>query len=260
MNMFTPPLFLFFVTQTVLMVVVGCYKIDPSCTKEGIENDVRDAMTSAFEMVDAAMRRLTASNWDQDTTDLVGRLFAREGESTQNVQTGKLAQVFENIRIHYRTEVTNGNAVENSDLTIFCNRDRFKLIDKDKQIWQDESNGVFVGIDDRICQGRPLPKDKTEKIALAITVNPWRDVEGSTGDDTEEQVATQIQLCPWFVDWIKQRKIKLHRHAIKTMIGKAVIKLSEKTPFGFAQIGECFLIVRQGFAARDDPWSISLYT
>lgn len=82
-----------------------------------------------------------------------------------------------------------------------------------------------------------MPKDKTEKIALAITLNPWRDVATVGDDDDNGQSVTQIQLCPWFVNWIKQRKIKLFKDGIRAMIGKAVIKLSEKTPFGFAQIG-----------------------
>ena len=48
---------------------------------------------------------------------------------------------------------------------------------------------------------------------------------------------TQIQLCPWFVDWIKDKKYKLHNDARRSNIGRAIIKLSESTRWGFAQIG-----------------------
>lgn len=92
-----------------------------------------------------------------------------------------------------------------------------------------------------ICWGRDLPKDKTEKIALAITLNPWRDDVSTEGDNGERR--TQIQLCPWFVDWVKSHKIRLFRDGIRAMIGKAIIKLSEKTPFLFAQIGKSLSLV-----------------
>lgn len=115
-RMLTSRTFLLFAIQSLLLAVVRSYKIDKSCTDEGIEQNVRDAMTSAFEMVDAAMSRLTATNWDQDTSDLIANLFAREGETARDVQTAKLTSVFENIRTNYRTEATNGNEVGIDDL------------------------------------------------------------------------------------------------------------------------------------------------
>lgn len=114
--MLTSHFFLFFVVQTLLQVVVQTYKIDQSCSKEGIEQDVRDAMTSAFEMADAAVRRLSTTTWDQDTTDLIANLFAREGQTAQDIQTVGVNEVFRNIRAYYRTEATDGNEVAANDL------------------------------------------------------------------------------------------------------------------------------------------------
>jgi hypothetical protein len=77
-----------------------------------------------------------------------------------------------------------------------------------------------------------FPRDITDKVALAMTLNPWTE-EGAR--------ATQIQLCPWFVQWTKEHKYKLQKDAMMTTIGKTLIKLSGKTPFSFAQIGNVFL-------------------
>jgi hypothetical protein len=76
------------------------------------------------------------------------------------------------------------------------------------------------------------------RVALAITYNAERDTGVTRNDEPIlPDQPTQLQICPWFVDWVKERKIKLHKEAMKTTIGKTVINLSEKTPFGFAQIG-----------------------
>jgi hypothetical protein len=69
-----------------------------------------------------------------------------------------------------------------------------------------------------------------DKIALAITWNAKQE------DGTD--VPTQIQLCPWFVEWVKGREYKLQKDAMMTTIGKTLIKLSGKLPFVFSQIGK----------------------
>jgi hypothetical protein len=68
-----------------------------------------------------------------------------------------------------------------------------------------------------------------DKVALAVTWNP--ELEDGT------VVPTQIQLCPWFVEWVKERKYRLQKDAMMTTIGKTLIKLSGKLPFSFSQIG-----------------------
>ncbi|KAH7071450.1 hypothetical protein BKA63DRAFT_73050 [Paraphoma chrysanthemicola] len=58
-----------------------------------------------------------------------------------------------------------------------------------------------------------------------------------------EEKPTMIQLCPWFVSWIKERKYKLGKDAMNTLIGKSLITISEsKAPFGFAQIDSFSLL------------------
>src|SRR5689334_3483926 len=88
-------------------LLVACtlgYRIDQSCTQEGIENDIRAAMTSAFEMVEAALARLTATPLDKHTVDLLGKLFAGPGQDPRSAVTAKTVDVFAQIRQYYVTE------------------------------------------------------------------------------------------------------------------------------------------------------------
>jgi hypothetical protein len=49
------------------------YKIDESCEDKGITTDIRDAMTSAFEMANFAYALLTSDPVDEpDVLELVG--------------------------------------------------------------------------------------------------------------------------------------------------------------------------------------------
>lgn len=72
-----------------------------------------------------------------------------------------------------------------------------------------------------------------------MTLNPERKTGryNAAGEPLVYEQSTQIQLCPWFVDWIKDHKFKLHNDAARSNIGRAVIKLAESKKFGFAQIG-----------------------
>jgi hypothetical protein len=139
--------------QNLLFLTILGYKIDQSCTKEGIEVDVRNAMTSAFEMVDAALNRLTASPLDQNTLDLVGKLYAKPDQDPRTAITSKTVDAFAEMRYHYRNEVPSGNDVGLEDVVsilpcfdnnftdqekiVYCNTDRFQLMDGSKSIFED---------------------------------------------------------------------------------------------------------------------------
>jgi hypothetical protein len=100
--------------------------------------------------------------------------------------------------------------------------------------------GVTVDYDDRLCKGRTFPHGITDKIALAVTWNAQRRVRSNEeGIPLYVDDITQLQLCPWFVEWIRDRKYKLGKDLKRTIIGKTVIKLTESTSnkYGFAQIG-----------------------
>lgn len=93
---------------------VSAYKLDASCTNKGVETEVRNAMTSAFQMVDAALRRLRADPYDQETTDLIKRLFiAKDGQDPNDRdRISKVSSILESINRNYRNEVTTGRAPE----------------------------------------------------------------------------------------------------------------------------------------------------
>ncbi|KAH7079688.1 hypothetical protein FB567DRAFT_552087 [Paraphoma chrysanthemicola] len=79
-----------------------------------------------------------------------------------------------------------------------------------------------------------------DKVALAMTINPTRPtgVKNPAGDPLVVNDMTQITLCPWFVDWVKERKFKLSSDGLKQMVAKKVIQTSQKpnSRLGFAQI------------------------
>jgi hypothetical protein len=114
--MFGLQFLLCFALQTFFYVIALGYQIDESCAKEGIENEVRDAMISALEMADAAHNRLTAFPLDPNTVDLIAKLFARPQDDPRNTVTWKTVDTLARILHFYRTEVPRGTAVGLGDV------------------------------------------------------------------------------------------------------------------------------------------------
>jgi hypothetical protein len=104
------------VLQSTFLIPVLGYRIDQSCADEGVENDIRSAMTSAFEMVDAASNRLTASPLDQSTLDLVAKLFAKPSQDPRTAITAKTVDVFARIGQMYRNEVPRDQQMNANDV------------------------------------------------------------------------------------------------------------------------------------------------
>jgi hypothetical protein len=48
---------------------------------------------------------------------------------------------------------------------------------------------------------------------------------------------TQIQLCPWFVDWIRNKEYKSADDVKRTRIGRRVVKQAEANKWPLRQIG-----------------------
>ncbi|KAI4943119.1 hypothetical protein J4E86_010066 [Alternaria arbusti] len=129
---------------------VQAYKIDQSCDAKGVTVDVRNAMTSAFEMVSAAYETLTQPPLSSDAQDLVGFLFAREGANpAQLLQQGKLEKtitLLRNIRTYMSTEVTGDATVSASDVIIFCHYDRWVQLEGHKDLWEDTRRRLITTI------------------------------------------------------------------------------------------------------------------
>lgn len=105
------------------------------------------------------------------------------------------------------------------------------------------ATGVRVSYNDVGCKGiNPM-----NRIALAITTNPKKRI--SPQIDDYEFLPTQIQLCPWFVEWIKQRRpddITWGEWAgikKKTRIGRYFISKAEDNKLLFNQIGESIFVL-----------------
>lgn len=120
------------------------------------------------------------------------------------------------------------------------------LRDASKNIYQDQSknedhhdvfgimmigNGIYLYHNKQQCKG-----GLADKVALAVTWNPESAESLST---VPFQIhPTQIQICPWFIDWLKNREFKLARDVFRTNIGRVVIKNAVSGRFGLRQIGE----------------------
>lgn len=117
--MFFVQLIHYFAIHCLLLTSVLSYQIDQSCVDEGLDVDVRNAMTSAFEMMDAALGRINADPKDQNTLELLGWMFGRKNQATDTIVTGKLQKVFTAMRNAYRPEKSTGSAVGINDVVCF---------------------------------------------------------------------------------------------------------------------------------------------
>jgi hypothetical protein len=108
--------FLFFALHSLFCNSTYSYKIDQSCVDEGIEADVRNGMTSAFEMAGAARNRLTADRMDQNTVDLLSKLFAGPNRGVQDVDRAKIVDTFAQIGDRYGAEVPRDQILPHYDL------------------------------------------------------------------------------------------------------------------------------------------------
>jgi hypothetical protein len=97
--------FLSFMLHIIVTGTVLGYKIDPSCGRKGMENDVRAAMTSAFEMVDAAGRRLDEKPLNQNTIGIMRYLFAQPSQDPTTLDMTKTRRVLSRIKETYGTEI-----------------------------------------------------------------------------------------------------------------------------------------------------------
>lgn len=94
------------------------YKIDASCTRQGVEQDVRDGMTGAFAMLDSALGRLRQDPYNDETERLIRLLFLPKPEQSvrQRYLMDKVRDVYTNIDSNYRNEITGTADVPNTDV------------------------------------------------------------------------------------------------------------------------------------------------
>jgi hypothetical protein len=72
-----------------------------------------------------------------------------------------------------------------------------------------------------------------DRVALAVTTNPVVKTAIEGGELSRRQ-PTQIQLCLWIVDWIKQKDYKTADDVQRrTKIGRKIIKRAESNRLTF---------------------------
>ncbi|KAF2006484.1 hypothetical protein P154DRAFT_569877 [Amniculicola lignicola CBS 123094] len=209
--------------------LAATYQIDASCTKAGLEDVVRTAMGSAIEMAESAHSRLRATTWDAYTTKLVGMLFAKDGQTLGHREMSKAESIYRKNFSFYKTEKTSATLLPN-DVIIYCDDSRMRRVSRYPRLYEDTVSGEVVQYDNRPCHGT-----FGDWIALAVTRNPGKD-DMIGNINGPRNLPTQIQLCEWFVDWIKRKEIKTTKDlALKSRVASGFIKGSDKNRI-FAQI------------------------
>jgi len=114
--------FLFLTISLLLPFIVKAYKIDASCEEKGIAADVRAAMGSAIQMVNAAYTTLAKPSvlLSDDEVELIRNLFAKDGlEPAQLIDDGKMDKtnrLLYSIQHNMGQEVTGSNSVPDTDV------------------------------------------------------------------------------------------------------------------------------------------------
>ncbi|KAH3942841.1 hypothetical protein HBI56_053270 [Parastagonospora nodorum] len=211
----------FLASLLVLPFSVCSYKIDQSCNRKGVDGLVRDAMTNAFSMADSALRRLNQDPYDPHTEDLITHLFLpKNGQDPKDRdKMSKVKRILEEVNKSYRLETTG--ELGSKDAIIYCDGSRYEDRGKRdglfRKLYYDTSTNTHVLYKKQSCH-----EGLTDFPTLAVTYNPeWE------SEDIEDKPPTQIQLCPWFVDWIKNKEYKLHNDVIRSNFGRYVIKKAE---------------------------------
>jgi hypothetical protein len=93
------------------------------------------------------------------------------------------------------------------------------------------ADGILYKYNEQSCKG-----SLSNFVALAVTTNPFITKPPDTIMETRKP--TQLQLCPWFVDWLKNKEFKLHRDVLRTNVGQHFLKAAESDKYGFRQIGK----------------------
>jgi hypothetical protein len=108
--------------QAFLSPTVLGSKIDQLCSEanQNMEQLVRNAMASAFSMVDAALSFLNAPSPRAEAVELMGFLFAKYGLNPQtllnNGELGQVTQVLRQIKYRYEREVLGDNTFSTQDV------------------------------------------------------------------------------------------------------------------------------------------------
>ncbi|KAF1962963.1 hypothetical protein CC80DRAFT_399507 [Byssothecium circinans] len=190
-------------------------------------------------MADSAVRRLNQNPYDRETTDLIRLLFMpKNGQDPNNRDAmSKVKDIFVNINTHYRLETTG--PLQAADIMIYCNDARYvfqgKRDKKNRKIYYDITTNTQVLYNDQSCHD-----GFGDFATLAVTYNAlwetkhWNEAAQKLELNYEDR-PTQIQLCPWFIDFIKTKKYKLGYQVARSNIGRFVVKKAESNQ-GLTQI------------------------
>ncbi|KAH7123540.1 hypothetical protein B0J11DRAFT_397814, partial [Dendryphion nanum] len=189
-------------------------------------------------MTDSALNRLYHSPRNNETEALIRYLFTKPGVNPQNIDMTKVSDVLRGVQRNYRVEKVAGP----TDVVIYCDDSRFRKVKGEKQdIFEETRRGTHSKTKRLLKKIKSwlssLLEDIGDNLALAVTIDP--ETSWSTRFRrlrVDPQFSTQIQLCPWFVDWIKSKEYIMADDVRKrTKIGRLVVRAAASN-IGFTEI------------------------
>ncbi|KAJ5155930.1 hypothetical protein N7492_008733 [Penicillium capsulatum] len=168
------------------------WKLDDSCKANGWQDMVPTAVESAFSMasdeLDAVTRSINKAETNEDIGNVIKWMFMKDGEEPNEERLGTLKTNLQNL-VSAKTRKDN-ETPDRKTIVVYCSLDRFEKTDSGAYYDKDIKETIKKGQSAFDHCKRKLP-------VVAYTWNP-----------TDRSYPSQIQLCPWFLNWQKSVQSK----------------------------------------------------
>ncbi|PKY00046.1 hypothetical protein P168DRAFT_285561 [Aspergillus campestris IBT 28561] len=186
------------------------WKLDESCKTDAIGSMVTDAIQSAFNMasdeldaIDKALNNEDLGENGENIRNVLKWMFMKDGEEPNGNRLGLLRTNLRRL-LRAREEITDGDP-DDQTIVVYCGLDRFE--EREDGLWYDKDIDDVLEKDESFgaCKG-------AEPTVAYVLVSP-----GNT--------PSQLQLCPWFIEWMQGINIKnVHKVDKKSVFWKILSK------------------------------------
>ncbi|KAJ5455566.1 uncharacterized protein N7458_003830 [Penicillium daleae] len=180
------------------------WKLDQSCQTDGIGDMVSNAVGSAFSMAsdeyDVLNKLLTNQDLganQENIRNVVKWMFMKDGEEPNNARLNLLKTRL-SILVKAKDRKDNEEP-DGSTIVVYCGFDRFKPTLDGR--WYDED------LDEVLEKDQAFETCKGNEPTVAYTWN-----------SPNKDKPPQIQICPWFINWMKS----VDTHSLKDAQPKAL--------------------------------------
>ncbi|KAJ4287197.1 hypothetical protein N0V90_012595 [Kalmusia sp. IMI 367209] len=180
-------------------------------------------------MVDSALNHLGANPYSEDTSTLIQNLFLKRGVDAQSNRDkmDKVEYILSRVNRYYRNEVAVGANPKFNDVVIYCDDSRF--VDTGKKdrlrrtLYRDTTNNAISRYNMRSCHegiGDFVTLAVTFDVTQRATLN---DLDSGEFGEVNLNTPTQIQICPWFVDWDQEQRVQDRRPDAFALLDKVLL-------------------------------------